>query len=187
MFHLPGLFVLCCELNVNVLLMAANHRINRAFPAVWWAKHSFGRGRGQVPEQSRRWPWEGEVLEQPSHGILKGKRWLPSITEAGWAGYCPPVWREGGRFCPAPAWLRAGQRAASSELGSDPSLCKNSTLQILQSFPSARGQAAKKSVLPALSSSTTGNQPPCSSWVSFSSWISHQRNALNCRVDFYIA
>lgn len=39
----------------------------------------------------------------------------------------------------------------------------------------------QKKVLPALSSSTTGSQPPCSSWVSFSSWISHLRNALNCK------
>lgn len=48
-FHLPGLFILCCQPNVKVLLVAANHGINRAFPALWWSKRSFGEGARRVP------------------------------------------------------------------------------------------------------------------------------------------
>lgn len=39
--------------------MATNHRIKRAFPALWWAKHSFGEGVRTVP-------WTEQM-------ILKGK------------------------------------------------------------------------------------------------------------------
>lgn len=179
MFHCPALFVSCCEFSVKVLLVAANHRINRAFPAVWWAKHSFGRGWRQVPEQSRRWSWEGEALEQSSHSILTGERRLPSITEAELAAAHRCGEKEGcsaqllpgseqGRGPQVQSWAVIPACAKTAPWSS----CSHSRL------PVARLQ---KSVLLALSSSTTGKQTPYSSWVFLSSWISHLRNALNCK------
>jgi len=109
MFHLPSLFILYCELDVKVLLMAASHRITGAFPAVWWAKRS-------IREGARTGPWaEQKVIPrgrryQSSPSVLKWNGSLPSVAEAARARSGPPAQGEGGRLCPAPTWHEARQR-----------------------------------------------------------------------------
>lgn len=95
MLHLLGLFILCCELNVKVLLMAANHGINRPFPAVWWAKPSFGDGKESCAKgaveasEGRVRYWRQQITMLKRNGVIPVTEPRGSLQAAkGVSGVC---------------------------------------------------------------------------------------------------